>query len=283
MRACPLCAGRQFKALFKTIQKCQECGLSFVNPIQEFRGENETQDYFLNEYLPLHLANRENSLAERRTHISTIRKYFRLPDNARHLDIGCALGLMLQEAKAAGWQSIGVETSEFAARYAAEHTGCQVYASTLQKAALPAQSFDVITLTDVIEHVAEPRQLMEEIYRVLRPDGVVFIVTPNFASFFVHLYGAEAYGVWPEQHIVYFQPKTISQLMRKAGFRRVVTGSKDFYSDNLRRLLRRKTEDSTGIKAAFGIQSRLGVVRKLVNRIFMHVPIGDKLIAIAQK
>jgi 2-polyprenyl-3-methyl-5-hydroxy-6-metoxy-1,4-benzoquinol methylase len=258
--------------------------LCLVNPLGEFAGENETQEYFLNKYLPLYLADRENSLAERRAHIKAISGYFRLPDHPRHLDVGCAMGSMLEGAKAAGWDPVGVETSEFAARYAAEQTGCPVYAGTLQKAAFTSESFDVVTLMDVIEHVAFPADLMSEIYRILRPDGVVFIVTPNFASLFVRLYGRKAYGVWPDQHVVYFQPSTIERLLHDVGFARVITGTKDFYGDNLRRLLgRKKANASLEIKAAFGATTRLGHLRHLANRVLMHVPLGDKLIAFGQK
>src|SRR6266404_3696291 len=166
LRSCPLCGSRDFRPVFEPIKECRGCGLGLVNPLGDFRGENETEEYFLNEYLPLHLANRENSLAERRAHIAAIKRYFRLPEHPRHLDVGCALGSMLQEAKAAGWNPVGVETSEFAARYAGENTGCPVHAGTLERAAFPSESFDVVTLMDVIEHVPEPLQLTREIYRI---------------------------------------------------------------------------------------------------------------------
>lgn len=284
LRPCPLCGSALFRPVFEPIKKCLGCGFCLVNPLGDFRGENETEDYFLNEYLPLHLANRENSLAERRAHIAAIKRYFRLSSHPRHLDVGCALGSMLQEAKAAGWDSVGVETSEFAAKYATEHTGCPVHAGTLQKAAFPPESFDVVTLMDVIEHVPEPSELMGEIHRILRPGGVVFIVTPNFSSFFVWLYGREAYGVWPKHHVVYFQPSTMAKLLRGVGFATTITGSKDFYGDNVRRLLRRNgARADAEIKAAFGGRTSLGQLRQLVNRVFMHVPLGDKLIAFAQK
>jgi 2-polyprenyl-3-methyl-5-hydroxy-6-metoxy-1,4-benzoquinol methylase len=273
-----------FRTVFEPIKRCRGCGLCLVNPLGAFRGENESEEYFLNEYLPLHLANRENSLAERRAHIAAIRRYFQLPVRPRLLDVGCALGFMLQEAKAAGWDSVGVETSEFAAHYAATHTGCPVHAGTLQKVAFPGDSFDVVTLMDVIEHVPDPLPLMTEIHRILRPGGVVFLVTPNFSSIFVRLYGPSAYGVWPDQHVVYFQPSTMKKLLRRAGFASVITGSKDFYPDNLRRLLRRKaTPGEARIKSAFSAQTPLGGARKFANRILMLVPLGDKLIAFAQK
>ena len=191
---------------------------------------------------------------------------------------------MLQEAKAAGWDPVGVETSKFAAKYATEHTGCPVYAGTLQKAAFAPETVEVVTLMDVIEHVPEPSEIMEEIYRILRPGGVAFIVTPNFGSFFVWLYGLKAYAVWPDQHVVYFQPSTIVKLLRRVGFARVITGSKDFYGENIRRLLGRNgTQTDAEIKAAFGAQKPLGKARGLVNQVLMHVPIGDKLVAFGQR
>jgi SAM-dependent methyltransferase len=191
---------------------------------------------------------------------------------------------MLQEAKAAGWIPTGVETSEFAAKYAAQQSGSMVYAGTLQQNRLQAETFDVVTLMDVIEHVPEPQDLVAEIYRVLRPGGVLYIVTPNFGSFFVWLYGAEAFGVWPDHHVVYFEPSTLRRLLKKVGFQSVRVGSKDFYADNLKRFLRRNgNEKSVDLKSVFGRQGSLGRVRDSVNRILMHIPVGDKLIAFAQK
>jgi 2-polyprenyl-3-methyl-5-hydroxy-6-metoxy-1,4-benzoquinol methylase len=254
-----------------------------VNPLGAFRGENETEEYFLRDYLPLHSASREASMEERRAHIATILRYFELPATPKLLDVGCALGFMLEAASAAGWSPVGVETSEFAARYAGQHTGCPVYAGTLQKAALPPESFDVVTLMDVIEHVPEPFELIAEIHRILRPGGVLLIVTPNFGSLFVRLYGLKAYGVWPDQHVVYFQPSTMTQLLQTVGFNRVVAGSKDFYADNLRRLLGRSRAQSAEIKNAFGKRSGLGKVRYFVNRVLIQTGLGDKLLALAQK
>jgi SAM-dependent methyltransferase len=284
LRSCPLCGALEFSSVFDAIKRCKRCRLCFVNPLGSYRGESETNDYFLNDYLPLHLANRDSSLAERRAYLAAIARRFHMPPRPRLLDVGCALGFMLQEAAAAGWEASGVETSEFAAHYAAEHSGCVVSVGTLENAALACESFDVVTLMDVVEHVADPHKLISEIYRILRPGGVLLIVTPNFGSLFVQLYGLRAYGVWPDQHVVYFQPSTITRLLKNVGFKRINTGSKDFYAENLRRLLRRDCGAGwPNIKARFSPQSSLGKMRALVNHFLMLVPVGDKLIAYAQK
>ena len=284
LRPCPICGSRELASVFDPIKRCRRCKLGFVNPLGNYRGEHETEDYFLNDYLPLHLANRESSLAERRAYLAAMRRRFSLPARPRLLDVGCALGFMLQEATMAGWEASGIETSPFAARYSAEHTGCRVHTGTLENAALASACFDVVTLMDVIEHVAEPRGLISEIHRILRPGGGLFIVTPNFDSLFVRLYGLRAYGVWPDQHVVYFQPSSLSRLLRDVGFKTVVTGSKDFYAENLRQLLHRDRQaGSADIKGAFRAPTVLGRVRKLVNGLLMVVPVGDKLIAFAQK
>jgi len=284
LRECPLCGSRESVPVFETIRKCKHCSLRFVNPLGNYRGENETEEYFLQEYLPLHQSNWENSVTERRAHLAMIGDYFPLPRCPRLLDVGCAVGLMLQEAKDAGWEAVGVETSEFAARYARENTGCSVHTGKLQQAGFGCESFDVVTLMDVIEHLPDPCSLMRDVYRVLRPGGVTFLVTPNFGSLFVWLYGQKAYGIGPEEHVTYFQPATMARMLRTCGFHRILTATKDFYADNLKRLMR-SADGSTQsqIKSTFGSSSSLRALRRVANRVLMHVAIGDKLIALAQK
>jgi len=284
LRNCPLCGSQQSDLVFETIRSCRHCGLKFVSPLSNYRGENEPDEYFLSDYLPLQHSNWENGLAERRSHIEMICEYSSLPPHPRLLDVGCALGMMLQEATRLGWEAIGVETSKFAAAYAARNTGCFVYAGSLQQAAFEADSFDVATLMDVIEHVPEPCVLLDELHRVLRPGGVAFIVTPNFGSLFVRLYGPKAYGIGPEEHVTYFQRSTLKRALKKAGFRNIVVGSKDFYAENLKRLLHKDTGDAqVAIKTAFGAHTSLIRIRRLINRLLRHVPLGDKLIALATK
>ncbi len=282
MRPCPLCRSHDSHHLFLGIRRCGHCRLRFVSPLGNYRGENETEEYFLKEYLPIHENNRETSIAERRSHLELIQRTFPLPPNPKLLDVGCALGFMLREARTAGWEAVGVETSEFAARYAREYSGCEVHRGNLQQIGFHSQSFDVVTLMDVIEHVPEPLDLVAEIRRVLRPNGVLFIVTPNFRSFFARLYGPNAYGIGPEEHLTYFERSTLFSLLQFTGYRNITCLTKDVYAENLRRLFRKSSDHVPEIKARFGRDSRLSSLRSFFNRVFVHVPLGDKLVAMAQ-
>jgi SAM-dependent methyltransferase len=282
LRPCPVCGGEDFIEKYGPVKQCARCGLGMVNPLMGFRGENETKDYFLNEYLPVMLAGREGSMCERAWHLRQISRLFSIADSSRLLDVGCALGFMLEAAQACGWHAQGVETSAFAARYAEKNTGCEVYPGTLEQANFPAESFDAVTLMDVIEHVPHPERLLKEIYRTLRPGGVVYIVTPNFGSLFVHLYGLRAYAIWPDQHVVYFNPHSMKTLLSGAGFRQLRIITKDIYGPNLQRLMR-KSSAKNEIKAAFVERRGLRILRDAANRFFAYVPLGDKLIACAQK
>lgn len=279
---CAVCGCSQFREKYGPIRQCRACGLGMVVPLLPFRGEHETEDYFLQEYLPAMLVNRGASTAERLAHLQWIAKYFDVPASPKLLDVGCALGFMLEAATKLGWKAEGVETSEFAARYAQRQTGCKVYAGTLERAALLSSSFDIVTLTDVIEHVPAPARLIQEIFRVLRPGGVFYIVTPNFSSLFVKFLGLRAYGIWPDQHVVYFSPRSLHLLLQQNGFSRIRVTTKDIYGPNLQHL-RRKPVSAGAMKSAFAKSGPLRFVRSASNLFFSCILWGDKLIAGAQK
>ena len=72
------------------------------------------------------------------------------------LDVGCALGYFLETAQQHGWQTSGIDLSGYAVGRAQHHAGCDVHWGELSEVQLPAASFDVITLWDVVEHMTDP-------------------------------------------------------------------------------------------------------------------------------
>jgi SAM-dependent methyltransferase len=89
---------------------------------------------------------------------------------------------------------------------------------TLEEANLDSDSFDALTMWDVIEHLGDPVGEMRHAYRILRPGGWIAIHTMDLDSLFARIMGPR----WPwlmEMHIYYFTRRTLGDLLAKAGFR----------------------------------------------------------------
>ena len=100
----------------------------------------------------------------------------------RLLDVGCGTGGFLKElCRDSKWQAVGVDISERALETARQQ-GLTVQCGELDSLHLPAASFDVVTLWEVIEHVPNPRGMLLEIHRLLKPAGVLLMSTPNSES-----------------------------------------------------------------------------------------------------
>ena len=148
--------------------------------------------------------------------------------SGRVLDVGCATGFFLEVATEAGWNAYGVELSGFAAELAQRRFGDRVFNGTLEQATYPDAFFDLVMLSDIIEHVPDPRSFLYEVRRVLRPDGVVMLVTPNSVSLSARLMERHWSHYNPE-HLHYFSPATIIRLLSMCGF--MVECQEDFPKD----------------------------------------------------
>lgn len=148
------------------------------------------------------------------------------PSNVRCLDIGSGPGLFLELAKWAGWQGIGIELGERAAASSRERFGIDVRAGTIESVGLPRESFDVITLWDILEHVRDPRRLAERAASLIKPGGLLFIETPNASSVLdwavvtlarLGMPGPATtfYGL---HHLTLWNPSNIRRLLEETGF-----------------------------------------------------------------
>lgn len=139
----------------------------------------------------------------------------------RLLDIGCSSGALLRSAQRQGFVVEGVEPAAQAAA-SAKNAGLNVFHGYLHDARYPAASFDAATLMEVIEHLPDPRALLREVWRVLKPNGVVVVGTGNGASWTVQLVGADWGYLHVAQHgghISFFNPDSLGCLATQCGFR----------------------------------------------------------------
>jgi len=133
------------------------------------------------------------------------------------LDVGCGFGSFLEAAKSVGWSACGVEVAFAPASIAARYH--DVFYGYLSDAPYEPDSFDVIRLNNVLEHVASPRALLQEIRRLIRPGGLFFISTPNVTSFTAALKGMKWRYVQGESHIYLFDLRTMERLLENAEFK----------------------------------------------------------------
>ena len=135
----------------------------------------------------------------------------------RLLDIGCGNGDFLVSAREAGWEVLGIEPDSKAAD-AARQRGLDVTVGTVDLLAGESDCFDAITLSHVIEHVHEPKQLLQAVQRLLKPGGVVYIDTPNINSHGAYLFKKNWRGIEAPRHLVLFNPASLSDLLVATGF-----------------------------------------------------------------
>jgi 2-polyprenyl-3-methyl-5-hydroxy-6-metoxy-1,4-benzoquinol methylase len=119
--------------------------------------------------------------------------------------------------RAAGWDVAGLEADE-AAVAAARSSGLEVARGTLEDAPFAAGSFDAVTLSHVLEHVHDPVAALQACRRLLRPDGVLWLATPNLDSPGHRRFGRDWFGLDAPRHLVLFGPEGLDLALRTAGF-----------------------------------------------------------------
>jgi SAM-dependent methyltransferase len=133
------------------------------------------------------------------------------------LEIGCATGALLSAFAEAGWAAKGVEVGPSMAAYARSNFGLDVFCGTLAEAGLPSRSFDAVVATHLIEHLNDPRSFLAETRRVLKPEGGLYLVTPNADGFQARLMGRRWRSAIRD-HLYLFSRRTLGRMLRQEGF-----------------------------------------------------------------
>ncbi len=203
-----------------TICECRRCGLVYV-------GE-EVDDALLDRlYGAEYYQGRDGSgfadyaADERKYRARFARRLEKMAphiERGRVLDVGCALGWFLAEAKDRGWQAEGVEMSEHAATFVRDTHGVHVHTARLQDAGLEPGSFDLITLWDTIEHLRDPRAILEHVFGLLKPGGFVALSTGNIDAWRSRVQQRRWALMRPPKHLYYFTPRTLRSLVDQVGF-----------------------------------------------------------------
>ncbi|MFN2613731.1 MAG: class I SAM-dependent methyltransferase, partial [Actinomycetota bacterium] len=132
-------------------------------------------------------------------HDRTLSSLQRVVTPGRLLDVGSGPGLLLEAARARGWDAIGVDPSPWAAERA-RALGFAAYEGMLEDQPLEPSSFDAVALLQVVEHIPDPGSLFAACHRLLRPGGALLVATPNPDSWLARA-KKERFNYWiPPMH-----------------------------------------------------------------------------------
>ena len=226
LSCCPLCKSRDISFKYEilsysnkfTTDICNSCGFIFMNP----QFDDETIKSFYSEQY--YSGKSDYSYIDERgikkyssyvwdSRLKIIRKFAK---GGNFLDVGCAFGGFLE--RASKWYiPFGIEISDYAATHAKKIFGDNIHHGTIFNHPFQAESFSVITMIELIEHLSDPKKAIEECYKLLKKDGLLLIQTANMDGLQAKSAGPR-YEYFMPGHLSYFSKKNLCKLLRTVGF-----------------------------------------------------------------
>lgn len=258
-------------------KECLNCGLIYIDPQPD---ENSIEQFYPEDYFnPQHPQGYHDVIARKDDVIN-----YRLkaivdlinnlsPDKGRLLEIGCALGYFLELAQKSGWEAKGVELSPWASQYAKEETKVNVLTGKLEDIKFPDAYFDTIVMIELIEHTQNPVTFLKEVYRILKPDGIILITTPNSRSIHGKIWRRKFQEIFfiPE-HLFLFSIPTIKYMLELTDFKIMHLQTKTY----LRRYYDYKIPPGL-------LRQMRASSRRLLLRLINSLTLGEMLVIVAKK
>ncbi len=138
-------------------------------------------------------------------------------DGGTILDVGCGNGEMLTRYARLGWKTFGVEISPASAKFAAE-AGHEMVVGEIFDGHYADEQFDAVTLWDSLEHIHNPMEVIQEVKRVLKPGGRIYISVPNVGSKYAKKFRDKWYMFTAPVHYYHYTGETLTKLLKNAGF-----------------------------------------------------------------
>lgn len=228
------CGNNEFAYFSNEYSRCLNCDtlVSIAGlPTEKLLVGNDETDFYGKQYWLNHqnqdlgfpdiYSRARNDLIERNLHwLKTLLKY-KLPP-AKVLELGCSHGSFVALAKQTGYDSAGMEMSPWVVEFGKKTFDITVHTGPIENTSLAPQSFDVISLMDVLEHLPDPKATMQHCLNLLKEDGILLIQTPQFQEDMVHDDLVAANSRFLEQlkydeHLFLFTKDSVAQMFRELG------------------------------------------------------------------
>src|SRR3989338_242428 len=206
---CFACGGEIFIVGTKTrLVKCAACGLGkTLDEIrQNYNSYHRDTVYFDSE-------KQFKNIFQKRVRL--IGK-FRKPGTA--LEIGSSSGLMLSLLKNSGWEVAGIEPSKEACKVSRKR-GITPLNKSFENSKFNKETFDLVIMNHVLEHMENPNDILERINGILKKDGMLLVDVPNFESLSAKIWGSNWKYILPQEHKWHFTLKSLSYLLTGTGLK----------------------------------------------------------------
>jgi SAM-dependent methyltransferase len=228
-RPCVVCQSTDYSFLFKTrdrhygipgefdLVRCTDCGVVRLDPIPT---EEELASFYAKDYYAYKRPEKNGRLrtfAGRLIKSRIITHNPPLLERGEFLDIGCGSGDYLHYMHAQGWKVHGVEPSTFGAEEGRK-AGLDIFNGTLCQAGFASGSFDYVRSNHSFEHMPDPIDVLNEIYRILKPNGKFYIGVPNIDSIAYRVFGKFWWHLCAPVHTYNYGLTNISALLHQSGF-----------------------------------------------------------------
>jgi len=256
---------------------CRDCSFLRINPIPD---QKTIDGLYKNQHMPKAQLDKEVFSSQFLTSVKKnilikpllqkLRTYIGNRDVPILLDIGCSTGWITNVSRDVGFDVAGLEANAYAAEYGRNKYGIEIIEGYIEDLETDIK-YDAITMFHVLEHIADPGNMLKQIHGLLKDNGKLLIVIPNSASLGVSIFKRN-YNWNIPHHISFFTPNTISDLLTQSGFRvlevkHLISPPLLMYSYN-RFMNKRKREG----KYSFKIKSWI-----ILNALFLPLSLTAKL------
>lgn len=229
--ACPVCGATATDPhLFKNglaIVRCRVCDVAFhpCSPSLATLADLYAASYFQEggfEGYPDYLGDERVHRRQARQNLKRLGQLGLSPGSI--LDVGCAAGFFLDEARRAGWATAGCDISGYAVGHAREHLGLDVVEGSFVDVDLGGRRFDVITMFSVLAHLPEPKAVLAKLCSTVAPGGYVVVETSNSQALVPRLLGSHWHLCSPPSVLFFHNERSLRRLFHGPHWRQVSYG-----------------------------------------------------------
>lgn len=205
------------------VVKCSSCAHIQLYPLPSAK---EDDNFYNQDLQAKNVFKKINSLdLEKRSAVDTQRRVDiirgEFDQNKSVLDVGSGYGFFIKAIHDAGFQATGLEVSSARREISKTITNVSLLSKAITGPNKTKNRYGIITLFHVLEHIKDPIKLCVNLKSYLKKEGTLIIEIPNTNHYLLNISKPYKDFYWQRAHISYFTPKTILQVLKKAGYRKI--------------------------------------------------------------